>query len=102
MLGANSGIEQRQHAAIRAAANQPSKTLLQGEHSSRHLIIHEGVAAFFVDASRPRHHYWISWDRKRQPVHDHTAQLFAGNVHTLPETGGRKQHGSRLGTESVE
>src|ERR1700722_366289 len=79
-------IQNRQHSAVSARANQSSESLLQREHRFRHLIFAERVAPFFLQSFHARGYDGITGHVKRKTIHDYARKLIAGNVHTLPET----------------
>src|SRR6185437_7305735 len=91
-------IEQRQHAAVLHRADQPPKSLLERYHCRGNLVLKKCISSGRVNRPYPRRNHRIIWHRKRQPVNDHAAQLFALNVHTLPKRSSSKQH--RVGREA--
>src|ERR1041385_491948 len=91
-LGAQTRIENREHAAVCRAANQTSETLLERDDRLRHAVLVKTRAAAVLDRSLSRRHDRISRHRERQFVDDHARQLFAAHVDALPETRCREQH----------
>src|SRR5208283_2915085 len=85
-------IEQRQQATVVQRANQASKALFQRDDRAGHLVIAEGIAAGAIDRLHARRHNRVARHRERQPVDNHTTQLLALHVHTLPERRGSEQH----------
>src|SRR5260370_16821270 len=83
-------IEQRQYAAVSFCANQAPESLLQGKHCLRHLILGERVATLLIERPHACRDDRITWDRKRQPVHNHPPELLSWSLHSLPETRPRK------------
>src|SRR5438105_13517810 len=61
-LRAQPGIEHRQHSAIRCAANQTTKSLLQTDNGLRHAVFIEARSPFILDLSLPHSHDWIASD----------------------------------------
>src|SRR6185295_14706297 len=66
----NPMIQQSQHAAVRAAADQPSKSLLQCDGGLRNLVAVEGIPAIVLDRGNPSFHHWIAGYRERQFIDD--------------------------------
>src|SRR5262245_40780230 len=83
-----SRIENREDAAVRAVANQPSEALKKREDRQWDLIFTKRVAAGGVDCFDPRGRDRIARGRERQLVDDHAAQSLADDVDALPEAGG--------------
>src|SRR5580704_4829647 len=81
----NAVIEQTEQSAIVQRPDQPSETLFQYDHRSRHLILKKSIPAIGIDRLHPRRHHRIAGHSKWQAVNDHATQLLALHVHTLPE-----------------
>src|SRR5436190_1481321 len=77
----NPMIQQGQHPAVRAAADQPTKTLLQRDGSLWNLVTVEGIPAIVLDRGNPSFDNGIAGYRERQFIDDNATQLFARHVH---------------------
>src|SRR5262249_40380222 len=78
-------IEQGQQPAVLHGADQPAKTLFQGDHRRRYLVFKKRIASALLNRANTRCNHGIIGHRKGQPIDDHAAQLLALHVHTLPE-----------------
>src|SRR5436190_6914421 len=83
----NARIENGDHAAVSAAADQTADPLFKRDHCLWYRIIAERTASIFIDKSRPCGDYRVGRDGERQLVDDHTRELVALHVDALPETG---------------
>src|SRR6185295_3165900 len=73
----NPVIQQGQHPAIRAAADQPSKTLLQRDSGLRNLVAVESIPAIVLDRGNPSFHHGIAGHRERQLIDDNATELLS-------------------------
>ena len=83
--GLETRIEDREHSSVVAMANEPPKALQHRQNRERHLIFVERVATACRDGFDASGSDGIAGRRKWQLVDDHTAQLVADDIHTLPE-----------------
>ena len=95
-------IEDGEHAAVGARADQAAEALFQGEDSFRNLVFGKGVASFFGKGAHSRCDDGVGGDGERQAVDDDAGELVAGNVHALPEAGGGEKDGAGGVAESLE
>src|ERR1051326_4191222 len=79
----NTVIQQGQHPAIRAAADQASKSLLQRDGRLWNLIAVEGIPAIVLDRGNPSFDNGIAGYGERQFIDDDATQLLARHVHAL-------------------
>src|SRR5579863_982384 len=87
----NSIIQQDENAAVGAAANQPAKSLFQGERGLGDLVVVKRIPTRFTYVLDASLNHWVARNRERQLIDDHTAQLLALNVNALPEGRGGEQ-----------
>src|SRR5215470_8385620 len=78
-------IEQGQQPAVLHGADQPAKTLFQGDHRRRYLVFEKRVAPAFLNRLNARCNHGIIGHSEGQAVDNHAAQLLALHVYTLPE-----------------
>src|ERR1035437_2650128 len=95
-------IQQDQHAAVALAANQPSKSLFQGDGRLRNLVVVKRIAPGFADIFDSGIHHRIVGHRKGQFIYDNAAQLFTRDIHALPEGGSREKHAIGSGAELLQ
>src|SRR5207302_9228408 len=96
------GVEKGDDAAVGAVTDEPSQPLRQGEGGEGRLIVRERVAATSLDRLKPGGRHRITRRGERQLVDDDAAQRLAGDVHALPEAGGREQYGVRRRSELID
>src|SRR5690348_13396020 len=70
-------VKERKDTAVLYRADQPAKSLLEGDHGRRNLVIEECIPARRIDGTNARGHHRVVWNRKRKPVNDDAAQLLA-------------------------
>jgi len=81
----NPGIEKHEDASVFERTNETAKALLQRDDGIGNLIIEERFAAEGFDGLHAGFDNRIAGDREGQPVDDDATQLFALNIHSLPE-----------------
>src|ERR1044072_5872188 len=90
-LGFQPRVEHREHVPVASATYQSSQALFQTDDRLRHAVLKKTRAAFVLNVALARGDNRIGWHRKRQFIDNHTRQLFAAHVNSLPETCGGKQ-----------
>ena len=87
--------------SVRCRMSRP-RPCCKREDRERDLIVGEGIAAARLDRFDSGGRDRIARRGKRQLVDDDAAERVAHDVHTLPEAGGREQHGIRCRAELLD
>src|SRR5262245_28684070 len=70
-LGDDPGVEDREHAAVGRAADQPPQPLFQGDDRLGDRVAVKAVSAVTIDVALPRADHGVGRDGERQLVDDH-------------------------------
>src|ERR1051326_1344707 len=101
-LGFDAGVEDDDDAAIRFAADEAAKALLELDDGLGDGVFHEWVAAPALDGIESRFDDRLIGDREGELDDDYVAELIPLDVDPLPETAGAQQNGVGRGAESLK